>query len=1143
MTFLKKMYQSIWFIPVVVFLFIAVIIWFAGPYVAFAEYYPLAEISNRLLLLVTLLLIYVLIKGFQYYRSMKLQTQMVEDITDDAGLDEVINAEATDLKRKFEQAFSLLKSSKGTSLTDMPWYMIIGSPGSGKTTLLSNSGLKFPLYKEFSNQAIQGVGGTKNCDWWITQDAVLLDTAGRYTSQDSQREVDESGWSNFLDLIKKYRKKPISGLLVSFSLSDLVTMNDFEIGQLINQTKQRISDINDYFDTRFPVYVVVTKCDMLAGFTQFFENFSHKEREQTFGITFDPKRLEKSSPVGLFSQEFSELVESLERRQWQRISLERDAGRKSLIYSFTSQLSSLKPTLQNVVESLCENDNKLTNGILRGLYFTSGTQHGAPIDRMIAKVSQVFGVRSNAQVLWNNDSRSYFIKEVLQQVIFPESDQFGVLASYEKRKALIKRWSFIGAGVFSILLSIGWFISYNNNVTFIETSETAVENWNEEYSTSGKSGDIRTYLPALNDFSTNMLLLEEQKQASFAGLGLRQSNSLQEGFEASYHRLLKIILLPYVKEQIELQLRQSTNTTDRYGALKAYLMLGNADKRDEPFLDSWFKQLVDNNPQLAEAERIQLNAHAEHLLEIGMPVDTLNDDLVTQTRESLQRTSLTELYYQQFKQPFVTNPDNMLSMDQLAGNQWRTIFSLNNRDEFKTISTLFTPDLLTQVQTTLMAKYMTQLDSESWVLGENNQINKITLAKQLLSVYARDYVKEWQTLLNDVAVRPSRNLQTLENALMVSSGIDSPMLYLLETVAASTDLTKTGVASEAADMATRGNQTVNRLKRLNNVRDNESPSVLITSQFAPIHDVMKLERKNLLQQRLSAVFSEMALSLSAPELQSTEGDENRSLKTLQAIAFTQPKPLNDWLGDLGRSVNGVMNQGNREKIAQAWKQDVLLQCNEIVSYKYPFDKSADVDASARDLANLFSDSGVINQFISQHIQPLLQSRAYPWRWKPAVASSYGFSDSTLAFFERADRIRRSLFSGGGTTPRINLSFKPVYLDSRVAKFTMNLYGRQMSYQFGRPSTTQITWPSENPGAGAFFSFVRQDGSEVMSREKDGYAIFKMFDSASVNSTNKNTIEVTFEKENYKAIYEVKAQEGSNPMVFSQLANFRCIQNL
>ena len=217
----------------------------------------------------------------------------------------------------------------------------------------------------------------------------------------------------------------------------------------------------------------------------FSKRFLIKRESKHFGITFDPNRLAQSSPLALFSAEFSELVESLERRQWQRISLERDAGRKSLIYNFTSQISSLKPTLKNLVESLSEDDQKLTNGILRGVYFTSGTQHGAPIDRMIAKVSQVFGVKSNAQVLWNNDSRSYFIKEVLQQVIFPESDRFGVLASYEKRKAMVMRWSFIGAGVFSALLSIGWFISYNNNVNFIKSSETAVENWNKQYNASG----------------------------------------------------------------------------------------------------------------------------------------------------------------------------------------------------------------------------------------------------------------------------------------------------------------------------------------------------------------------------------------------------------------------------------------------------------------------------------------------------------------------------------------------------------------------------------------------------------------------------------------------------------------------------------
>ena len=63
--------------------------------------------------------------------------------------------------------------------------MFIGAPGSGKTTALVNSGLQFPLAERFGKAAIRGVGGTRNCDWWFTDEAVLLDTAGRYTTQES----------------------------------------------------------------------------------------------------------------------------------------------------------------------------------------------------------------------------------------------------------------------------------------------------------------------------------------------------------------------------------------------------------------------------------------------------------------------------------------------------------------------------------------------------------------------------------------------------------------------------------------------------------------------------------------------------------------------------------------------------------------------------------------------------------------------------------------------------------------------------------------------------------------------------------------------------------------------------------------------
>lgn len=1145
---IKKIIHSKWFIPVLVFSFISLLIWYAGPYISFADYSPLADVSNRLVTIIFILLIYVLVNLFQYHRNNKLQQKMVADMSDDGGVDEVINAESAELKRKFDQAFSLLKTSKGgpDSLISMPWYMIIGSPGSGKTTLLSNSGLKFPLFNEFSNQAIQGVGGTKNCDWWITQEAVLLDTAGRYTSRDSHQKADESGWNNFLGLIKKYRRKPISGLLVSFSMSDVVTMNEYEMGQQLILIKQRIAEINDYFETRFPVYLIITKTDMLAGFSQFYETYSHKEREQTFGITFDAADSENGDLLASFSGEFNRLTQSITRRQWQRISLERDASRKSLIYSFSDQFASLKPVLNNILESLTQKDNKLSTGIIRGMYFTSGTQQGAPIDRMIAKVAQTFGLKNNAQVLWNNDQRSYFIKELLQQVIFPESDQFGVLAGYEKRKRLFKRVSMIAAGVFSIAFCLGWLISYNNNVSYIESSEASVVNWNKQYKSQGAgsgSGDIRHYLPALNDFSTNLTALVKQKEASFSGLGLAQSNNLEVEFSASYNRLLKTILLPYVQEQAEFQLKATKNASDKYQALKAYLMLKNVDNRDNEFLIKWLQNSLKQNTIFTATEHIQLGAHVEHLVQNKMSVDSLDPKLIQTTQQGLQSESLANIYYQQFKQPYLNAPKQMLSMAQLAGPDWRLLMA-TSLDEFQTISRLFTPAMFTQVLTTDLSQYISQLNKESWLLGENNSINKRTLAKELEKAYARDYVKSWQLVLSSISIKPSESLPNLESALMVTSTVDSPLMLLLDKVSTATLLTEDGSASKLADFASKISSKFAKAQQFSDLRSNDSPEIFITTQFSKIHELMREERKALVQQRLSAIISELALSLTVNFNNPASENSGQILKSLQAFAYSQPQPLNLWLNQLSNSVVNIKNKVNKAKMAQSWRQNIVPQCDSIIAYKYPFAKTAKPDVSLRELSTLFANTGKMHQFYAHNIKPLIVSESYPWRWKSNVAENYGFSEKVLPFFEKWHRIQDNLFAGGsGAIPRINLSLKPLYLDSRLAKFKMSLYGRQMSYQFGRPVTTRITWPPENPDSGSRFHFVRRDGSEVISREEGLFSIFKLFDKADINTVNANKVEVTFTKENYKAIYELSAGERVDPMVISRLSNFKCLSDL
>src|SRR5690606_12015828 len=159
----------------------------------------------------------------------------------------VQESDAAALKEGMKDALATLRQSKGGSgdyLYDLPWYLIIGPPGAGKTTALINSGLKFPLARGGTPQAVAGVGGTRYCDWWFTEDAVLIDTAGRYTTQDSDAKGDRESWLAFLDHLKENRpKQPINGVLVAISVEDLLTASSEEITAHAAAIRKRLMEL------------------------------------------------------------------------------------------------------------------------------------------------------------------------------------------------------------------------------------------------------------------------------------------------------------------------------------------------------------------------------------------------------------------------------------------------------------------------------------------------------------------------------------------------------------------------------------------------------------------------------------------------------------------------------------------------------------------------------------------------------------------------------------------------------------------------------------------------------------------------------------------------------------------------------------
>jgi type VI secretion system protein ImpL len=384
-------------------------------------------------------------------------------------------AEIQALQKQLSDGINALKQSKlggksrgAGALYSLPWYAIIGPPGAGKTTALKASGLQFP----YADASVRGVGGTRNCDWWFTNDAILLDTAGRYTTE----HEDQSEWFSFLDMLRKYRsQKPLNGLMIAVAMPDIIDANDAQIESMGKKLRARIDEVMTKLGMVLPVYFIVTKCDLIAGFNEFFADLRKSDRSQALGLTI-PLKADRSNPGALFANEFDLLTATIHQRTMKRLAFERDRKAKEIIYGFPLEFAGIKRNLADLIGQIFMVNAFQGTPLLRGVYFTSGTQEGAPMGRVLARMGQAMGIQPQQIAQQQRvESKSYFLYDVFTKVVFPDADVAARSASEIRRQQLVRIGVSVAALAMAFTFAIPSFVSFFNNRELLASAKAAAE--------------------------------------------------------------------------------------------------------------------------------------------------------------------------------------------------------------------------------------------------------------------------------------------------------------------------------------------------------------------------------------------------------------------------------------------------------------------------------------------------------------------------------------------------------------------------------------------------------------------------------------------------------------------------------------------
>ena len=757
---------------------IGLLIWQAGPSLSLGNEKPLAAAWVRSLLIALLALGCALYWLHRLLAAMRSNDEFLANVLSFGqrrGSEEPAREELKDVAATVRRAVARLRTLRMRGgawrtvlegkryLYELPWFLILGSPKAGKSTVLRNAGLQFPLTPDTGMllRSLQSGSdsGTLHCDWWFANEAVLIDTAGRYTTHARNRDKDSSEWLGFLGLLRKHRTRaPVNGVIVALSMVELLQMTASQRADHAVCLRDRLLELRQRLGIRFPVYVIVTKADVLCGFAAYFQSLTSEGRAQPWGFTLAYRDTQRSAADKTLHAEIGEALGKLETRLADglraRMSEEFDGDRRRILFALPNEFSGALGALREVLDPLfldSRYDATQAMSTLRGVYFTSGAQADVdlpadPHTLMQRLRRSVDGTVSASDTRPAHAGQGFFLQDVLKKVIFPEAHLVQPNLRWELRFLVLRLLGHISAIAIFVWLAGALASSFASNRDYLnavgERTALLTERVRSVFAASAPTGTPEL-LEAARTLTTQAGLDAAHPPLGFT-YGLYSAAPAVEAGSKTYSNLQTAMLLPPILRRMEQVLAQSLKDGDSraaYDGLRVYKLLHDRQhyvdaggaasvrewvRRDSQLMADAARGGATDSSGMAEfAGRASMAAHFDALFADGRVVQaaSLADaSLIRAVQGFLDGDTATQRVYERAKLAMQPDAPPDFTLVRAVGPQVGTVFVRKDGLPMdKGVPGLFTYDGYHRLFAPRIATFVrTALKEDDWVMGRGN---------------------------------------------------------------------------------------------------------------------------------------------------------------------------------------------------------------------------------------------------------------------------------------------------------------------------------------------------------------------------------------------------------------------------------------